>query len=213
MSVISSPSQPSSTGVQGTACSPIAPADIDASCRLPLVVLFLCAAVWLVIASAFALVASLKFHAPGFLADCAWLTYGRVRPAGFNCLLYGFCVPAGLGVALGLLARLGRTRLALPWLITVGAVCWNVGVVAGVWSILTGGSTGFENLEMPRYAARLVLLGYLMIAVWGALTFHQRRERQLFVSQWFLFAALFWFPWIYSTANLLLLTFPDRKSG
>jgi cytochrome c oxidase cbb3-type subunit 1 len=42
--------------------------------------------------------------------------------------------------------------------------------------------------------------------LWGALTFHQRRERQLFVSQWFLFAALFWFPWIYSTADLLLLT-------
>src|ERR1035441_8395228 len=59
---------------------------------------------------------------------------------------------------------------------------------------------------MPPYAARLVFLGYLMIVVWAALTFHRRRERQLFVSQWYLFAALFWFPWIYSTANLLLLT-------
>ena len=45
---------------------------------------------------------------------------------------------------------------------------------------------------------------------WGVLTFHQRRERQLYVSQWFLFAALFWFPWIYSTANLLLLGFRAR---
>ena len=49
-----------------------------------------------------------------------------------------------------------------------------------------------------------------MIVVWGALTFHQRRERQLYVSQWFLFAALFWFPWIYSTANLLLFSFRVR---
>jgi cytochrome c oxidase cbb3-type subunit 1 len=32
----------------------------------------------------------------------------------------------------------------------------------------------------------------------------------LFVSHWFLFTALFWFPWIYSTANLLLLAFPAR---
>jgi cytochrome c oxidase cbb3-type subunit 1 len=210
MSVISSPSQPSSSGARGAACSPIAAADIDISCRLPLVVLFLSAAVWLVVGSAFALIASIKFHAPGFLADCAWLTYGRVRPAGFNCMLYGFCMPAGLGVALWLLARLGRTRLALPGLVTVGAVCWNLGVAAGLLGILTGGSTGFENLEMPPYAARLAFLGYLMIAVWGALTFHQRRERQLFVSQWFLFAALFWFPWVYSTADLLLLTFRVR---
>src|ERR1017187_4960852 len=114
MSDTSFPSQPSSTGTQGIACPPIASADIDASCRLPLVVLFLCAAVWLLIGSAFALIASLKFHAPGFLADCAWLTYGRVRPAGFNCLLYGFCMPAGLGVELWLLARPGRTRVGPP---------------------------------------------------------------------------------------------------
>src|SRR5664279_5687380 len=125
MSETSPPSQPSSAGTQGVAHAPIAPADIDASCRLPLVVLFLSAAAWLVIGSAFTLIASLKFHAPGFLADCAWLTYGRVRPDATNCMLYGFCLPAGLGVALWLLARLGRTRLALPGLVTVGAVCWN----------------------------------------------------------------------------------------
>jgi cytochrome c oxidase cbb3-type subunit 1 len=210
MSEISSPSQPIAANPGGRVRPPVAPAQIDASCRLPLVGLFLSAAVWLVLGSAFGLIASLKFHAPGFLADCAWLTYGRVRPAGFNCLLYGFCMQAGLGVALWLLARLGRTGLALPGLVTVGAVCWNVGVTAGVWGILAGGSTGFENLEMPSHAARLVLLGYLMIVVWGALTFHQRRERQLYVSQWFLFAALFWFPWTYSTANLLLFSFRVR---
>jgi cytochrome c oxidase cbb3-type subunit 1 len=210
MSEISSPSQPSPVNPSRLLCPSLAPAAIDASCRLPLVVLFLSAAVWLVIASAFALIASIKFHAPGFLADTAWLTYGRVRPAALNCMLYGFCLPAGLGVALWLLARLGRTRLALPSLVTTGAVCWNLGVAAGVGGVLAGGSTGFEHLEMPPYAARLVFLGYLMIVVWAVLTFHQRRERQLFVSQWFLFAALFWFPWIYSTADLLLLTFRVR---
>jgi cytochrome c oxidase cbb3-type subunit 1 len=210
MSEISSPSPPSSANPGGVARYPVAPAEIDASCRLPLVVLFLSAAVWLVIGSAFALIASIKFHAPDFLADSAWLTYGRVHPTSLNCMLYGFCLPAGLGVALWLLARLGRTRLALPGLVAAGAVCWNLGVAAGVGGILAGASTGFENLEMPPYAARLVFLGYLMIVLWAVVTFHQRRERQLFVSQWFLFAALFWFPWIYSTADLLLLTFRAR---
>jgi cytochrome c oxidase cbb3-type subunit 1 len=65
----------------------VAAAAIDASCRLPLVVLFLSAAVWLLAASGFGLIASIKFHAPGFLADSAWLTYGRVRPAGVNAML------------------------------------------------------------------------------------------------------------------------------
>jgi cytochrome c oxidase cbb3-type subunit 1 len=188
----------------------VAPATIDASCRLPLVVLFLSAAVWLLTASAFGLIASIKFHAPGFLADCAWLTYGRVRPAGVNAMLYGFCLQAGLGVAMWMFARLGRTTLAAPWLVIVGGLGWNLGVALGILGILAGGGTGFENLEMPAYAASLMFLGYLMMAFWGMLTFHQRRERQLFVSQWFLFAALFWFPWIYSTANLVLQGFQAR---
>ena len=210
MSATSTPSQPGTPAPAGLAPASVALVAIDASCRLPLVVLFLSAAVWLLTASAFGLIASIKFHAPGFLADSAWLTYGRVRPAGVNAMLYGFCLQAGLGVALWMLARLGRTTLAAPWLIIVGALCWNLGVAVGVLGILGGGSTGFENLEMPAYAAALVILGYLMMVFWGVLTFHQRRERQLYVSQWSLFAALFWFPWIYSTANLLLQGFHVR---
>jgi cytochrome c oxidase cbb3-type subunit I len=210
MSVISTPLQPTSPATAGSGRVPVAPAAIDLSCRLPLVVLFLSAAVWLLVASAFGLIASIKFHAPGFLADSAWLTYGRVRPAGVNSMLYGFCLQAGLGVALWMLARLGRTTLAAPWLVIVGALCSNLGMAVGVLGILGGSSTGFENLEMPAYAAALVFLGYLMMVFWGVLTFHQRRERRLYVSQWFLLAALFWFPWIYSTANLVLQAFRAR---
>jgi cytochrome c oxidase cbb3-type subunit I len=166
-----------------------------------------------VVGSAFALVASIKFHSPNFLADSAWLTYGRVRPASVNCMLYGFCVQAGVGVALWLLARLGRSRLALPGLVIFGTLLWNFGVKLGIWGILSGDSTGFECLEMPGYAAWIIFLAYLLIGLAAALTFHQRRERQVFVSQWFIFAALFWFPWVYSTAELLLVTFPVRGAA
>jgi cytochrome c oxidase cbb3-type subunit 1 len=184
--------------------------EIDFSCRLPLLLFFISAAVWLVIGSVFGLISSLKFHKPDLLADVSWLSYGRVRPAYNNALVYGFCLQAGFGVALWLLARLGRTPLVHRWLITIGGMLWNLGVTLGVLGILAGDNTGFENLEMPHYAALPVFFGYLLIGLWGVVTFHRRRERQLFVSQWFIFTALFWFPWIYSTANLLLITFPVR---
>ena len=71
------------------------PRQIDASCRVPLLALFGGAALWLVIGSVLAMIASIKFHAPDFLADCPWLTYGRVQPAADDALLYGFCIPAG----------------------------------------------------------------------------------------------------------------------
>jgi cytochrome c oxidase cbb3-type subunit 1 len=175
-----------------------------------LLILFLSAAVWGMVGSAAALLSSITFHAPAFLAGHSWLTYGRLQPAGTNAMLYGFCVQAGLGVALWLLARLGKTGLALPAIAIAGAIFWNLGVTLGFLGILVGDSTGFEFVEFPRYAASVVFLGYLLLGVSGALTFHQRRERTVFVSQWFILAALFWFPWIFSSAGLLLTVFPVR---
>lgn len=186
------------------------PDALDASCRVPLFVLWVGAAIWLVVFSIFAVIASIKFHGPNFLADSAWLTYGRVYPAAMNALLYGFAVPAGLGVSLWLFARSGQVRLAQPWLVAVGAKLWNLGVLLGIIGILAGGSTGFERLEMPRYASVILFLGYLLMGVWAMLTFHFRRERSLHPSQWFLFTSVFWFAWIYLTASILLVAFPVR---
>ena len=189
---------------------PAAPAGIDASCRVPLLFLFAGAAIWLVAGSLFGLVASLKMHMPGLLADCAWFTYGRVQAAQVNSLVYGFGVQAALGVALWLIARLGRTPLVTPGTVVAGTIFWNVGVKIGVFGILIGDSTGYEWFEMPGYASPILFVGYAMIGSSALLTFHSRREKTLYVSQWFLLAALFWFPWIYTTASLLLIYFPVR---
>lgn len=185
-------------------------AEIEASARMPIFLLFASGAVWLVIASLFSLIASIKFHAPTFLGNAAWLTYGRVHPAATNALLYGFCIPAGLGAALWIFSRLGRAVTAQPILIGFGAAFWNLGVTIGVLGILLGDSTGYEAFEMPRYAAPILFLAYLLIGIWTMVSFHRRRYLPLFVSQWFLLAALFWFPWIYSTATLLLGYLPVR---
>jgi cytochrome c oxidase cbb3-type subunit 1 len=173
--------------------------------------LFTKAAAWLFLASAIGFIAALKFHGPQkILVDSPWLTYGRLQPAALNALVYGFAIQTGLGVALWLLARLGRTTLVQSGLVLVGGLIWNLGVAAGVFGILIGDSTGYEWLEMPRYASPILFAAYVVIGICGLLTFHRRRERSLYPSQWFLLAALFWFPWIYSVGNLLLVFFPVR---
>src|SRR5581483_8437578 len=106
-------STPSAAG-----CDSISTNEIDASCRLPLFVLFVSAAVWLSVSSVAGLVASIKFHAPAFLANCSVLSYGRLHAVAVDALLYGFAIPAGLGVALWVLARAGRARAAAPLAIT-----------------------------------------------------------------------------------------------
>jgi len=183
---------------------------IDASCRVPLLALFGGAALWLVIGSVLAMIASIKFHAPDFLADYPWLTYGRVQPAADNMLLYGFCIPAALGVMLWIFARLSRTPLCLPFVVVVAANLWHLGVLAGLTGILIGDSTGFTWLEFPRGGSVLLLAAFLLIAISAVATFGQRRERELYPSHWFLLAALLWFPWIYATCNLFLVAWPVR---
>ena len=208
MSAIPSPSQSGAIG--GNAEPPATDAEIDSSCRAPLLFLFVSAAAWLLIGSLFAIVATLKFHSPNLLADCPFLTYGRVHPAHLNAWIYGFGAQAGLGVMLWLCCHLGRTRLAFAPGVAIGAIFWNVGVTAGILGILCGENTGYEWLEMPRYASVTLLLAYLVIGVGGLVTFQRRTEMRLYISQWFLLAAFFWFPWIYTTGNLLLVANPVR---
>ncbi|HZV35279.1 MAG TPA: cbb3-type cytochrome c oxidase subunit I [Verrucomicrobiae bacterium] len=190
--------------------TPVPAAEIDASCRAPILFLLVSAAVWVVISSVLGMIGSLKFHAPGLLADSAFFTYGRVHPAALNALVYGFGMQAGLGVILWMLAHLGRTRLVGNVGIVMGGILWNIGMTAGVLGILGGDSTGYQLLEMPRYATFPLFIGYLMIGIGALLTFHTRRERQLSSSQWFALAALFWFPWIFSTAEFFLVGHPVR---
>jgi cytochrome c oxidase cbb3-type subunit 1 len=179
---------------------------IDASCRVPLLALFGGAVLWLVAGLALSLVAIMTFHKPDMFADCPWLTYGRAQAAANDLLLYGFCIPAGLGVMLWIFARLSQTELCLPLVPIVAANIWHLGVLVGTVAILIGDSTGFAWLEYPRGSSVLLFAAFVLIAISAVATFGARRNRELYPSHWFLLTALFWFPWIYSTANLFLIT-------
>jgi cytochrome c oxidase cbb3-type subunit 1 len=209
MSATSSSSQPISAGVsQGP--SPVAASEIDASCRCPVLSLFVHAAFWLLVASVLGMIATLKFHAPNLLAKCAWFTYGRVHPAAMDAFLYGFAAQAGLGVTLWLMAHMGRARLAFGPAIIGGGKLWNLGLLLGIIGILYGENTGYEWLELPRYALVMMFAGYILIVLGGLVTLHQSVGRQLYVTQKFMVAAWFWFPWIFSTAGILLVAKPVR---
>jgi cytochrome c oxidase cbb3-type subunit 1 len=210
MSAISSPAQPVAGDNTGTGRPPVAVAEIDASCRAPVLLLFVSAALWLLAASVLGMVATLKFHSPELLADCPWMTYGRVHPANLNALVYGFAAQAGLGVLLWLLCHLGRTRLEFLPGIIAGVFIWNAGVTIGILGIIAGENTGYEWLEMPRYAMVTLFGAYLLMGLGAMMTFHRRRAEGLYISEWFLLAAVFWFPWIYSTAGFLLVAKPVR---
>ena len=202
-----------SVSSQQAACGHPEPAtveEINASCRGPVLLPVTLSVLWLVAGSVLWVIASIKLHGPGFLSDFTWRTYGPVKPAAFTLFLYGFASQALLGLALWMLCRLGKTTLVGGFLALVGIVFWNMGVALATLGILGGAATGFEWFELPTYAAPVLFVSYLPIGLCALLTFAARRDRELYVSQWYLLAALVIFPWIFATANTLIAQMPAR---
>jgi cytochrome c oxidase cbb3-type subunit 1 len=178
----------------------LSPADVeeramlDASSRLPVLVALASAVAWLVIASVFGLVASLKLHLPDWLTAQPWLTFGRIRPAHLNAVAYGWCSFAGLGVSLWLYPRLLRTPLVGARTATAGILLWFVGVTAGIWAVLDGRSAGLEWLEFPWQADVLLFAGGTLVGVALLRTLQRRTVPHLYVSVWYISAGLVWLP-------------------
>jgi cytochrome c oxidase cbb3-type subunit 1 len=181
---------------------------IDASTRLPVLVFYASAVAWLLIGTLLAAFTSFKMHSPDFLAGVDFLTWGRIRPAHVNASIYGWASMAGMGTAIWLMARLCRTTLRHPLLLVTGAAFWNLVVLLGVGGILAGDSTGYEWLEFPGYSAIVLFVAYLLIMTWALLMFRYRRGDHIYITQWYLLGAFFWFPWLYAAAQLMLFILP-----
>jgi cytochrome c oxidase cbb3-type subunit 1 len=181
---------------------------IDESTRLPALIFLGTAIAWLFAGTIFALLASFKMHTPGFLGETEWLTFGRVRTAHLNTVIYGWATNSGIAVSFWLMARLSRTLLRHAGILYVSGAAWNLGVLIGTVGILAGDSQSIEWLEFPPYATPLLFVSYALIGVWGIITFRFRRTEHTYVSQWYLLAALFWFPWLYSVAQIMLIFSP-----
>ena len=94
---------------------------IDASTRVPVLMFYTSAMAWLIIGTLLAGFVSFKLHTPDLLSDISFLTWGRVRPAHMNVMVYGWASMAGMGTAIWLMARLCRTVLRYPLLLVAGA--------------------------------------------------------------------------------------------
>lgn len=185
-------------------------AGIDRSLRHPVMFFLTGGAFWLAVSIVLAIVSSIKTHWPEFLGDCAMTTYGRVFPAHIATLVYGWGFQAAFGVLIWLMARLSRQECRAAGTILAAGHVWNLGVGLGTLGILAGFGSGMPWMEFPRFAWPVLLLSYMAIVVWSFIQFRVRATERTYVSQWYLLAAMVWFPWIYITANTLLFCVPGH---
>lgn len=180
----------------------------DKSSALPTFVCLLTAMCWLIIGSAAAIIASIKLHEPDWLVSQAWLTFGRMRSVHLNSVIYGWASMAGVGVSLWLIPRLLKTPLVGAKFVYWGALIWHVALMCGVTAIGMGYTDGMEWLEMPWQIDIFIVLGGALMGLPLFLTLVNRKVDHLYVSVWYIGAALIWFPILFFIANI-----PDLHFG
>lgn len=173
----------------------------DRSTARPVLLMLVFAVAWLLVASWAGLTSSIKLHAPDWAAGSAWLSFGRIRTLHLNAVAYGWAPMASLGIALWMLPRLLRTELVGAGYAVAGAILWNLALLAGLVCIALGISDGMEWLEIPWQIGLLFALSGALVAVPMLLTLRNRRVGHLYVSVWYIGAALFWFPVLYVVAK------------
>jgi len=182
--------------------------EIDLSLRGPIIHWLTGAVCWLLAGTVFAMLSSHKLTNPEFLANSPWLTFGRVRPAHLDAVVYGWLSAGSISVGLWILARLCRAPLRHAWSLHLAAVFWNVGNLLGILGILNGRSTSIEWLEYPGDTTPWLVLSFVIVMWHGVDMLRRRAPGHIYVSQWYLFAALFWFPLLYLTAQTLIIWQP-----
>lgn len=162
------------------------------------------AILWLVIGSAFAFISAIKLHDPSFLSQSEFFTYGRTQ-AIFGCAMaYGWACNAIFAVSIWIMARLSFTPVHHGGLLICGGLIWNLSLTIGLVSIAAGYMTSLEWLEMPPGVCLAMIFSYILIGVWGSIVFSSRKRKEMYISQLYILAGLFWFPWILSAAVLIL---------
>jgi cytochrome c oxidase cbb3-type subunit I len=156
--------------------------------------------VWLLVFPTIGALVSTKFNYPEFLAGWAPLSFGRLRPLHVNGVIWGAFSTLFIGLAQYVVPRLCGVPLAgarwsrpLLWL-------WNVNLVAFMGLMSHGLNRGWEVGEMPLVNVLILFVALLVLTAQCLVTIHRRVSPPLYVSIWYLIAALVW-----TDVNLVVL--------
>ncbi len=176
---------------------------LDGPGRKPALLCYVTAVAWLLVGTVFGDYASLLFQYPDLGTSWPALTFGRIRPAHLNAMIYGWSSLAMIGTSLWLVPRLVHTPLRWPSLAMLGGVVWNVGLVLGLWLLLAGRSDGLEWLELDRFFSDpFLVIGGGLVGASILRTLLAGRPKHLYVAVWYIAASFVWFPIIFVTGNL-----------
>lgn len=163
----------------------------------------LTSAIWMMVATLVGLLAALELIAPDLMGNIAWLLFSRLRPMHVNLVLFGFVTPGLLGSVFYLFPRLLRTPLYSEKLGVVTVVAWNIALIAVVITLAMGLTQGREYAELIWPIDVLIVAAFLLIFINLIMTVRNRKEKVLYVSIWYVLAAVILTAATYSMGNVI----------
>lgn len=160
-------------------------------------------ALWMVIATLFGLTGAVELIAPDLLGNIPWLVFGRIRQVHTNLVIFGFVTAGLLAAGHYILPRLLRTELFSEKLGLLTVLLWNVFLVAMVISLVSGYTQGREYAEAVWPIDILVAVDFALIFINLALTIQRRKEPILYVSVWYITAAVILTLIVYAIGNVI----------
>jgi len=176
----------------------------------------LTSAFWMTVATLAGLLGATELIAPDALGNISHIVFGRLRPIHVNLVLFGFVTPGLLAASFYFVPRLLRTPLYSEILGILTVFLWNAALVSIVVTLSLGQTQGREYAELIWPVDILIVAVFLLVFINMALTIKKRREPLLYVSIWYVGAALILTAVTYSLGNVIwepdsgsLLGIPD----
>jgi cbb3-type cytochrome c oxidase subunit I len=156
---------------------------------------FLASAVWFVIGTLEGIADATDMVAPDLFGGISWLVFSRIRPMHTTTMIFGFVGTALLGCAHYIVTAVLRTPLWSERLGKGSLWVWNISIAVGLIALDLGYSQGREYAEWIWPADIGILLAFAMMFFNLLQTAARREEKIMYVSSWYIFAALV-YTWI-----------------
>jgi cytochrome c oxidase cbb3-type subunit 1/cytochrome c oxidase cbb3-type subunit I/II len=146
---------------------------------------------------------SIQFIAPDLLGNIPWLSLGRIRAVHTNLVIFGFVTPGLISAALYIVPRLLQTTLYSEKLGMLTVFIWNIFLVSMVITLSMGLTQGREYAEAIWSIDVLVAVTFCLLFINLFMTIRQREEPILYVSVWYITAAVILTILVYGIGNVI----------
>jgi cytochrome c oxidase cbb3-type subunit 1 len=131
-----------------------------------------------------------------------YLTYGRLRPIHTNAGIFGWGIGSFIGLFFYMTQRLTRTSLWSPALARFTLWLFNIGIASAAVTLAMGINRTKEYAELEWPLAVVVAIIWVLFSINVFMTIFKRKEEQMYISLWYIMAALIGVTVLYVVNNL-----------